>query len=113
MSLRKRGRGTRAKSARGEEWDELLDDAARARRRVRPSEQIDALCHLFDDPGLAGVDLAAAAVVINVTSARYAVFNYEAASDKFAADSSPVNCGTKCHVAVKAKDYIFHPYQKR
>ena len=74
MSLRKRGRGTRAKSARGEEWDELLDDAARARRRVRPSEQIDALRHLFDDPGLAGVDLAAAAVVINVTSARCRVF---------------------------------------
>ena len=43
----------------------------------------------------------------------YAVFNYEAASDKFTADSSPVNCGTKCHVTVKAKDYIFHPYQKR
>jgi hypothetical protein len=43
----------------------------------------------------------------------YAVFNYEAASDKFTADSSPVNCGTTCHVAVKAKDYIFHPYQKR
>ncbi len=43
----------------------------------------------------------------------YAVFNYDAASDKFTADSSPVNCGTKCHVAVKAKDYIFHPYQKR
>ncbi|HXC96047.1 MAG TPA: cytochrome P460 family protein [Edaphobacter sp.] len=43
----------------------------------------------------------------------YAVFNYEAPSDKFTADSSPVNCGTKCHVAVKAKDYIFHPYQKR
>ena len=43
----------------------------------------------------------------------YAVFNYAAASDKFTADSSPVNCGTKCHVAVKAKDYIFHPYQKR
>ena len=43
----------------------------------------------------------------------YAVFNYEAASDKFTADSSPVNCGTKCHVAVKAKDYIFHPYQQR
>jgi hypothetical protein len=43
----------------------------------------------------------------------YAVFNYEAASDKFTADSSPSNCGTKCHVAVKAKDYIFHPYQKR
>ncbi|HYU27322.1 MAG TPA: ribosome small subunit-dependent GTPase A, partial [Thermoanaerobaculia bacterium] len=74
MSLRKRGRGTRAKSARGEEWDELLDEAARARRRVRPSEQIDALRHLFDDPGLAGVDPAAAAVVINVTSARCRVF---------------------------------------
>ncbi len=43
----------------------------------------------------------------------YAVFNYEAASGKFTADSSPVNCGTTCHKAVKAKDYIFHPYQKR
>jgi len=46
MSLRKRGRGARTKSARGEEWDELHDDAARA----------------------------AAAVVINVTSARCRVF---------------------------------------
>ena len=43
----------------------------------------------------------------------YAVFNYTAVTDKFSPDSSPVNCGTKCHVAVKAKDYIFHPYQKR
>ena len=43
----------------------------------------------------------------------YAVFNYDAAMDKFTADASPVNCGTQCHVAVKAKDYIFHPYQKR
>ena len=43
----------------------------------------------------------------------YAVFNYAAASDKFTADSSPVNCGTTCHKAVKAKDSIFHPYQKR
>jgi Cytochrome P460 len=43
----------------------------------------------------------------------YAVFNYEAATNKFSADSSPVNCGTTCHKAVKAKDYIFHPYQKR
>src|SRR5436190_5899940 len=75
MSLRKRGRGTRAKSARGEEWDELHDDAARERRRARPSEQIDALRHLFDDPALAGVDLAAEAVVINVTSARCRVFH--------------------------------------
>jgi hypothetical protein len=43
----------------------------------------------------------------------YALFNYEAASDKFAADPSPADCGHACHVAVKGKDYIFHPYQKR
>lgn len=44
----------------------------------------------------------------------YAVFNYDATSDKFTADlDSPADCGHSCHVAVKAKDYIFHPYQKR
>ena len=44
----------------------------------------------------------------------YALFNYDAASDKFAADlKSPSDCGHTCHSAVKAKDYIFHPYQKR
>ncbi len=44
----------------------------------------------------------------------YAVLNYAAASDKFTADpNSPSDCGHMCHVAVKAKDYIFHPYQKR
>src|SRR6266478_3313669 len=43
----------------------------------------------------------------------YALFNYEAASDKFTADPSPSDCGHACHVAVKAKDHIFHPYQKR
>jgi hypothetical protein len=44
----------------------------------------------------------------------YAVFNYDAASDKFSADpTSLADCGNTCHVAVKAKDYIFHPYQKR
>jgi hypothetical protein len=44
----------------------------------------------------------------------YAVFNYEAASDRFTPDEkSPADCGQSCHVAVKAKDYIFHPYQKR
>jgi len=44
----------------------------------------------------------------------YAVFNYEAASDKFTADpKSLADCGNACHTAVKAKDYIFHPYQKR
>ena len=43
----------------------------------------------------------------------YALFNYEAASDKFAVDPSPSDCGHACHVAVKAKDHIFHPYQQR
>jgi hypothetical protein len=44
----------------------------------------------------------------------YAVFNYDAASDTFTPDAkSPSDCGNACHTAVKAKDYIFHPYQKR
>ena len=44
----------------------------------------------------------------------YAVFNYDAASDKFTADEkSLADCGHTCHVVVKAKDHIFHPYQKR
>jgi hypothetical protein len=43
----------------------------------------------------------------------YAVFNYDVTSDKFTADPAPANCGNTCHVAVKTKDYIFHPYQKR
>ena len=43
----------------------------------------------------------------------YALFNYEAASDKFTVDPSLSDCGHACHVAVKAKDHIFHPYQKR
>jgi hypothetical protein len=44
----------------------------------------------------------------------YAVFNYDAASDQFTADpKSPSDCGYACHTPVKAKDYIFHPYQKR
>jgi hypothetical protein len=44
----------------------------------------------------------------------YAVFNYDAASGAFTPDAkSPSDCGNACHTAVKAKDYIFHPYQKR
>ena len=44
----------------------------------------------------------------------YAVFNYEAASDKFTADPKSLSdCGNTCHTAVKSKDYIFHPYEKR
>ena len=44
----------------------------------------------------------------------YAVFNYDAASHKFTADPTALSdCGNACHTAVKAKDYIFHPYQDR
>jgi len=44
----------------------------------------------------------------------YALFNYDAKTDEFTADAnSPSDCGHACHIAVKAKDYIFHPYQKR
>ena len=44
----------------------------------------------------------------------YAVFNYDAASDTFTPDPKSLSdCGHACHTAVKAKDYIFHPYQKR
>ena len=44
----------------------------------------------------------------------YAVFNYDAASDKFTPDPKSLSdCGYACHTPVKAKDYIFHPYQKR
>jgi Cytochrome P460 len=43
----------------------------------------------------------------------YALFNYDPAADKFTADPSPSDCGHACHVVVKAKDFIFHPYQKR
>ncbi len=43
----------------------------------------------------------------------YALFNYDPASDTFTPDAAPANCGHACHTAVKAKDYIFHPYQKR
>jgi Cytochrome P460 len=44
----------------------------------------------------------------------YAVFNYDAASNKFTPDpTSHADCGNSCHMAVKAKDYIFHAYEKR
>ena len=44
----------------------------------------------------------------------YAVFNYDAVSGKFTADAKSLSdCGNACHTAVKAKDYIFHPYQMR
>ena len=44
----------------------------------------------------------------------YAVFNYDAASGNFTPDpTAHADCGNTCHVAVKAKDYVFHPYQMR
>jgi hypothetical protein len=44
----------------------------------------------------------------------YAVFDYDASSDTYAPDPKALaDCGNACHTAVKAKDYIFHPYQKR
>jgi hypothetical protein len=44
----------------------------------------------------------------------YAVFNYDAPSGKFSPDPKSLSdCGNACHTAVKAKDYIFHPYQTR
>ncbi len=43
----------------------------------------------------------------------YALFNYDAATDKFAVDAATADCGHSCHVAVKHKDHIFHPYQMR
>jgi hypothetical protein len=43
----------------------------------------------------------------------YALFNYDAPTGQFSADPATADCGHACHVAVKSKDYIFHPYQKR
>jgi Cytochrome P460 len=43
----------------------------------------------------------------------YALFNYDTASDTFTPDGSGTNCGYARHTRVAAKDYIFHPYQKR
>ena len=66
-------------------------------------------------------DVFSQAFVMEKNSARfpktggwgYALFNYETAPDKCTADPSPADCGHACHVAVKGKDYIFHPYQER
>lgn len=44
----------------------------------------------------------------------YAVVDYDAKTDTYSADPSGVSdCGQSCHVKVAAKNYIFHPYQKR
>jgi hypothetical protein len=44
----------------------------------------------------------------------YAQFDYDPGSASFTADKAGTpTCGDVCHVAVKAKDYVFHPYQLR
>ena len=44
----------------------------------------------------------------------YAVYNYDAETNKFSADAKALqDCGHTCHVAVREKDYVFHPYQTR
>ena len=44
----------------------------------------------------------------------YAQFDYDPATATFSADKAGTpSCGQSCHVAVKAKDYVFHPYQMR
>jgi hypothetical protein len=44
----------------------------------------------------------------------YAQFDYDPASNTFTADKAGTpSCGQVCHVAVKSKDYVFHPYQPR
>lgn len=42
----------------------------------------------------------------------YATFNHEA-NGRMVADEAKADCGHQCHVAVKSKDYVFHPYQRR
>jgi hypothetical protein len=42
------------------------------------------------------------------------VFNYDAVSEKFTADPKSLpDWRNACRAAVKPKDYIFHPYEKR
>src|SRR4051812_38517677 len=41
----------------------------------------------------------------------YALFNHNLAAGKMTADEAKSDCGQACHVAVKSKDFIFHPYQ--
>jgi hypothetical protein len=44
----------------------------------------------------------------------YAQFDYDPVADTFAPDKAGTpDCGNACHTKVVAKDYIFHPYQKR
>src|SRR4051812_5314359 len=40
----------------------------------------------------------------------YAVFNHDNATGNMTPDAATSDCGHVCHLAVKSKDYIFHPY---
>ena len=44
----------------------------------------------------------------------YAQFDYDPGSASYSADKAGTpSCGDVCHVKVKGKDYVFHPYQMR
>jgi len=44
----------------------------------------------------------------------YAQFDYDPPSATFSADKAGTPaCGYGCHLVVKAKDYVFHPYEMR
>jgi hypothetical protein len=43
----------------------------------------------------------------------YALFYYDAASDKFTPDGTGAKCGAACHTIAKAKDFVFTAYGKR
>ena len=44
----------------------------------------------------------------------YAQFDYDPTSATYSPDKAGTPaCGQTCHVAVKSKDYVFHPYQNR
>ena len=43
----------------------------------------------------------------------YAVFNHEGTTGKMTTTDDKADCGQSCHVVVKNKDYVFHPYQIR
>ena len=43
----------------------------------------------------------------------YAVFDHDVTAGKMTPNEAKADCGQTCHVAVKSKDYIFHPYQVR
>lgn len=44
----------------------------------------------------------------------YAQFDYDPVTATFMPNNGgTLNCGHVCHVAVKTKDYVFHPYQTR